>query len=310
MAFDAVILFFILGIILKLFNPSFVIPQGLSKALIIILLIAIGLKGGLALKENFSLTVVYQCFIVMIMGFLLPLLAYPVLRFFGRFSTVDAACMAAHYGSVSVATYAVAISYLGSQNILFEEYLVLLVVVLEVPAIVTGLLIVGKKSNLTGKQLIGETFGNASIILLIGALLIGFLSNDSINKTLPLFSELFTGILAIFLLEMGTVAATQLKSLRKNSVFVVSFAVFMPLVAAVIGAFIASTLLSLSQGGTMILITLAASASYIAVPAAMRVALPDANHGLSIAASLGITFPFNVIVGIPIYHSIATALTN
>ncbi len=306
MSLDAVILFFLFGFFLKLLKVDFTFPDGLSKSLMLILLLAIGLKGGVALQEHVSLSLLYHCLIIIIMGVVTPFIAYPILRYFGEFDTTNAASMAAHYGSVSVGTFAVAIGFLESQGIPYEEYFVLFVVVLEVPAIIVGLALAKSGPSLPKTEQLKEILLNPGIILLVGALLIGFLSNDSINKTFPLFKGLFGGVLALFLLEMGMIAASQMKNLNDNRSFIAAFGVFMPLVAGMIGALTGHHLMGMSTGGVLLVATLAASASYIAVPAAMRVALPQANHGLSIAASLGVTFPFNVLVGIPLYWLLAS----
>jgi hypothetical protein len=305
MSLDAVILFFLFGFFLQLLKVDFVFPEGLSKSLMLILLLAIGLKGGVALQQHISLSLLIDCLIIIMMGIITPLIAYPLLRYFGEFDKTNAACMAAHYGSVSVGTFAVAIGYLESQNIPYEEYFVLFVVMLEVPAIIVGLALAKSGSTLPSGEPLKEIFLNPGIILLVGALLIGFLSNESINKTFPLFKELFGGVLALFLLEMGMIAAAQMKKLNDNRAFIAAFGVFMPLVAGMIGALTGHYLMGMSTGGILLVATLSASASYIAVPAAMRVALPQADHGLSIAASLGVTFPFNVLVGIPLYWLLA-----
>jgi hypothetical protein len=250
-----------------------------------------------------------NCLIIVAMGVITPLIAYPILRYFGEFDVTNAACMAAHYGSVSVGTFAVALGFLESLSIPYEEYFVLFVVMLEIPAIIVGLALAKSGPSLPDRQQLREILLNPGIILMVGALVIGFLSNQSIYKTFPLFKELFGGILALFLLEMGMIAASQMRKLNEKRAFLAAFGVFMPLVAGMIGALTGHYLMGMSTGGVMLVATLAASASYIAVPAAMRVALPQADHGLSIAASLGVTFPFNVLVGIPLYWLFANHLT-
>ncbi len=310
MSFDIAILFFLLGFVLVLFKVEFEFPAGLGKTLMLILLLAIGLKGGMALKDHLSFELIYQSIIVLSIGFITPLFAFPVLRYFGNLNRMDAASLSAHYGSVSIGTFAVAVAFLEAQEIPYEAYFVLFLVLLEVPAIFIGLMLATKNKHTMSAKQLNEILLNPGIVLIVGAFLIGMLADRSIEKVLPLFQGLFGGVLALFLLDMGMVAAKQINNIKDNRAFLLSFGVFMPLVAGTFGSLIGHYLLHLSPGGVMLLATLAASSSYIAVPAAMRIALPNSNHGLSIAASLGVTFPFNVIVGIPLYWLLANALSN
>nr|HQU90240.1 sodium-dependent bicarbonate transport family permease [Denitromonas sp.] len=216
------------------------------------------------------------------------------------------ASIAAHYGSVSVGTYAVAVAYFGTREIFFEAHMPLLLVVLEVPAILVGIVLARGISNETRwGAVMHEVFLGKGIVLLLGGLLIGWIAGpEGVVSIKPLFFDLFKGILAIFLLEMGLITAAQIGSLRQYGLFLLGFGVLMPVFSAVIGA-VLGWALGLSVGGTAVLATLAASASYIAVPAAMRVSVPEANPTLSLTAALGITFPFNVLVGVPLYHAMA-----
>ena len=230
-------------------------------------------------------------------------MAYPVLRYLGKFSKADSASIAAHYGSVSVGTFAVAVAFMNTHEIDYEEHMALFVVLLEVPAILVGIVLAKGVSKQTKWSVVAhEVLLGKGVMLLMGGLAIGWLSGPSgIQSITPLFFDLFKGILALFLLEMGLITALQLSSLKRYGAFLVLFGILTPLGFAVIGTFIGSAL-GLSVGGTTILATLFASASYIAVPAAMRVSVPEANPTLSLTASLGITFPFNIILGIPIYY--------
>ncbi len=318
MLVDAVVLFFIFGMVIQFVKVDFSFPEQLSKSLMLVLLLAIGLKGGIALQEHASTTLIFQALIVVSIGIILPLFAFPLLQYFGGLDRSNSASIAAHYGSVSIGTFAVAISIIESQNINYEAYFPLFVVLLEIPAIAVGIYLARKQTSSKqsadekdGKsKLLHEVLFNPGIILMLGGLIIGFISDNSINKIAPLFMDLFNGVLALFLLEMGMIAANKVTSLQKDSLFIIAFSIFMPLLGAVIGSATAHYLLAMSTGGIVLLATLSASASYIAVPAAMRVALPDANHGMPIAMSLGITFPFNVLVGIPIYVVLAQWLSN
>lgn len=303
---DPIILFFLLGLFAGLSRSELRLPAAIYEFVSILLLLAIGLKGGIELAKQPFGNLLPQMLAVVIMGFFLPLVAFPVLRYAGRFKRADAASISAHYGSVSVGTYAVAAAYFATRQIAFEEHLPLLLVLLEVPAIVVGIVLARGLSRQTRWGTVAhEVFLGKSIVLLIGGLLIGWAAGpDGLTSIEPLFFDLFKGILALFLLEMGLISATQVGSLRQHGPFLLVFGVAMPLFSAVVGTGLGLAL-GLSIAGTAMLATMAASASYIAVPAAMRISVPEANPTLSLAVSLGITFPFNVLVGIPIYHALA-----
>ncbi|MBL4835858.1 MAG: sodium-dependent bicarbonate transport family permease [Pseudomonas sp.] len=305
MGFDPVVLFFVFGLIAGLVKSELKLPPGLYDTLSIILLLAIGLHGGVELAEQASPALLGQTLAVLALGVALPLFAFPLLRLL-RFPRVDAASIAAHYGSVSAATFAVVIAYLLARDIVFESYMPLFVAVLEVPAIIVGILLAKGVSRDTDWKALGhEVFLGKSIMLLLGGLLIGMLAGkEAIAPLAPLYTSMFKPVLAFFLLEMGLIASRHMGSLRTAGPRLVVFALVFPLFGAMAGALLGSVL-GLSVGGTTVLATLAASGSYIAVPAAMRLALPEANPALSLTASLGITFPFNILVGIPIYLSLA-----
>ena len=305
-AIDPIILFFLLGLIAGLLRSELRVPTAIYEFVTILLLLAIGLKGGIELAKQPFGSLLPQMLAVVAMGFVLPLVAFPVLRYAGRFKRADAASIAAHYGSVSVGTYAVAVAYFGTRQITFEEHMPLLLVLLEIPAILVGIVLArGLSRETRWSSVAHEVFLGKGIVLLIGGLLIGWAAGpDGLSSIKPLFFDLFKGILAIFLLEMGLITATQVGTLRQYGPFLLVFGVAMPLFSSLVGTGLGWAL-GLSVGGTAMLATLAASASYIAVPAAMRISVPEANPTLSLAASLGITFPFNVLVGIPIYHALA-----
>jgi uncharacterized protein len=306
---DPIILFFILGLGAALLRSELRLPSAIYEFLSILLLLSIGLKGGIELSKQPFGDLLPQILAVTAMGFLLPLVAFPVLRHIGRFKRADSASIAAHYGSVSVGTYAVAVAYLGNRQIYFEEHLPLLLVVLEVPAILVGIVLArGLSRQMRWGDVAHEVFLGKGIVLLIGGLLIGWIAGaEGLASIEPLFFDLFKGILALFLLEMGILTASQIGSLRKYGLFLLVFGIAMPLFSAVVGTAL-GWMLGLSVGGTAMLAILAASASYIAVPAAMRISVPEANPTLSLTAALGITFPFNVLVGIPLYYAFAVQL--
>jgi hypothetical protein len=298
---DIVVAFFILGAVAKLVRAEVQFPPSLYQSLTIFLLIAIGLKGGVALRDHADLSLAPQAVAVIMLGLALPLIAFPLLSRIGQLSREDAGSIAAHYGSVSVGTYAVAVAVLESRGIAYEAYFPLFVVLLEMPAIAVGLALARRAdAQIDRARLLHEMFLNQGVVLMSGALFIGYWAGPGVASIMPLFGDLFHGALALFLLEMGIVAASRLPDIRRVAPFISAFGVLMPLIGASLGGLLAYSV-GMSTGGVALLAVLGGSASYIAVPAVMRVALPGANHGLSIATSLAITFPFNVLVGIPLY---------
>jgi uncharacterized protein len=310
MQLDIVVTFFLLGAFAHLIRSEIQFPRSLYQTLTLFLLIAIGLKGGVALREHADFSLAPQALAVVMLGLALPLIAFPLLSRIGRFARDDASSIAAHYGSVSVGTYAVAVAVLESRNIPYEAYFPVFVVLLEMPAIAVGLALARRSDEAMDRgKLLHEIFCNQGVVLLSGALLIGYWAGSGTASVMPLFGDLFHGALALFLLEMGMVAASRLPDIRQLAPFMSAFGVLMPLAGATLGGLLGAAL-GFSTGGVALLAVLGGSASYIAVPAVMRNALPEANHGLSIAASLGITFPFNVLVGIPLYIAGAAWLTS
>lgn len=303
---DPIIWFFIFGVIAGISKSELRLPNQVYDFVSMILLLTIGLKGGIELANQPFATLLPQILTVISIGFILPLLVFPILRYIGKFNRADSASIAAHYGSVSVGTFAVAVAYMNARNIVFEEHMALFVVLLEIPAILVGIVIAkGVSKHTQWSKVAHEVILGKGVMLLIGGLIIGWLSGpEGVKSISPLFFDLFKGILALFLLEMGLITATQLGSLRKYGVFLFIFGIATPLAFGSIGA-IAGTLLGFTVGGTAILATLFASASYIAVPAAMRISVPEANPTLSLTASLGITFPFNILIGISVYYSLS-----
>ncbi len=306
MVLDPVVMFFIAGFAISLMKVNFKLPSAIYEFLSIMLLITIGLKGGIELSKQNIGDLIGGIGSVLAMGILLPLLAFPILYWVGKFSRVDASSIAAHYGSVSVGTYAVGLAFLETMNISYESHIPLYLVVLEIPAIVVGIILakgISKETN--WGEMAKEAFLAKSIVLLLVGLFIGWAAGDKLHLIFEgFFFAPFKGVLALFLLEMGIVAASQIGLLRQYGLFLLGFGIVFPVIAAGIGVMFAG-FMGLSLGGALLLMILAASASYIAVPAAVRIALPEANPGLSLTASLGITFPFNVIIGIPLYYKMA-----
>ncbi|MBD3273114.1 sodium-dependent bicarbonate transport family permease [Candidatus Dependentiae bacterium] len=302
--FDPVILFFLFGVTVGILPTKVRLPRQIYDFITILLLLSIGLKGGIEIAKQSIASLIPQMVVCLLMGFLLPFIIFPILRYLGRFSLVDSASIAAHYGSVSVGTFAVSISYLLSKGVYFEEHMALFLVLLESPAILAGILLASSRVKKTNwKEVFIEALLDKGVVLMFGGLLIGWLIGPvGVKPIEPLFFDMFKSILALFLFEMGLIASAQLGSLMQHGLFLIFFGVFMPIISSVIGTFV-GIILGFSLGGTVIFATLAASSSYIAVPAAMRVSVPEANPTLSLASSLGITFTFNVLIGIPIYYN-------
>jgi hypothetical protein len=303
MSIDPIIWFFLFGIVAGILRSELRMPSQVYDFISMLLLLTIGLKGGIELSKQSFAALLPQMSVVIAAGFILPLLAYPVLRYVGRFKRADSASIAAHYGSVSVGTFAVAVAYMNTKNIFYEEHMALFVVLLEIPAILVGIVLAqGLHKDMQWGSVTHEVLLGKGVMLLVGGLLIGWVSGPvGLQSVAPLFFDLFKGVLALFLLEMGLITALQLESLRKYGLFLVAFGIVVPIVFSLIGVGLGHAI-GLSVGGTAILATLLASCSYIAVPAAMRISVPEANPTLSLTASLGITFPFNILIGIPLYY--------
>lgn len=308
---DPVILFFLIGLIAGVMRSELRLPEAIYEILTIYLLLAIGLKGGVELATADLGTIIIPSLGAIMIGLIIPAIAYPILRVLGKFSRADAAAIAAHYGSVSAVTYAVVLTFLNKLGVNYEEYTTVLLVLLEIPAIAIGILIArlgARKGPVLYSRLMHEVFFGKSIYLLLSGLLAGFLLGPTgIESVQSVFLDPFKGALAFFLLEMGLVTSRRLSDLRRVGLFLILFGIGMPILSGGLGTLVGWGV-GLSVGGTTILATLAASASYIAAPAAMRIAVPEANPTLYLTASLGVTFPFNLVFGIPIYYWMATII--
>ncbi|MFN5881091.1 MAG: sodium-dependent bicarbonate transport family permease [Burkholderiales bacterium] len=305
---DPVVGFFLLGLVARLGRSDLRVPEALYEALSIYLLLAIGIKGGLQLAQQPLAEVWPVAAAAMVWSALIPLLLIPVLRIVVRLDGINAAAVAAHYGSVSVVTFAVAQGAVMARGWEPAPWLALLVALMEAPGIVVGVILARRALNETRGtqpqswgQVLHEVFFGKAIVLLTGGLLIGWVFGPKAFEPLdPLFSALFKGVLALFMLELGLVVAQRLPQLRRAGFRLVAFAIAAPLSLGLAGAWLAM-MLGLPIAGMVIFATLSASASYIAAPTALRMAVPQADPALSIGAALGVTFPFNVLVGIPIY---------
>jgi len=304
-----VVLAFLLGVIAAFIKSDLRFPEQVTSLLSTYLLFAIGLKGGLRLRESSVSELAWPVVITLILGVATPLVAFIVARAFVRLDTINAASLAAHYGSVSAVTFTAAESFARAAGTLEEGFLPALVAVLEIPGIVVALVIASRARQVRSmSSAIHEVLTGKSVVLLLGGLIIGTIANqEALTRVEPFFIGLFQGLLCLFLLDLGTLAGQRFNSIRRAGARLLVFATVLPIVFGVIGVFLAS-LVGMSEGGATVLAAMAASASYIAAPAAVRVGLPEADIGVSLGAALGVTFPFNLIIGIPLYSEIASAL--
>ncbi|MCA2977411.1 MAG: sodium-dependent bicarbonate transport family permease [Myxococcaceae bacterium] len=305
------VLAFALGAIAVLVKSDLRIPDGMYQGMSIYLLFAIGLRGGGELAETPLALVWRPALVTVLLGVATPLWVFAILRWVGRFKGVDAAALAAHYGSVSAVTFTTALLFLEAAGAKAEGFMPALVALLEMPAILVALLLgrraqtkVASSSVKLGEVVREVVVGKASLLLL-GGVAIGWLSGQhGVEQVAPLFLAPFKGVLVLFLLEMGMVAARRFQDFRKAGPFLIGFAVVMPVVHGALGVLLGQAA-GLSIGGATVMGTMAASASYIAAPIAVRTALPEANPGYYVTASLAVTFPFNLSLGLPLYFAIA-----
>ncbi|MCP5268351.1 MAG: sodium-dependent bicarbonate transport family permease [Zoogloeaceae bacterium] len=308
---DIVVLFFLFGLVAGLARSELKLPAALYDSLSVFLLLAIGLKGGQGLATAELGPLLPQLGAVILLGILQTLIAFGLLRSIVKLGRADAASTAAHYGSVSVATFAVGVNWLMTRSIEFEPQMAIFLAVMEIPAIMVGIVLARGIGRDTDWGLLAhEAFLGKGVTLLLGGMIIGWIAGpEGLAPIKGLFFDLFKGALALFLLEMGLIVSHQAGELRKRGFVIIAFGLLMPLLSALLGL-ACGLALDLSIGGLTLLATLAASASYIAVPAAMRLAVPEANPALSLSFVLGVTFPFNILAGIPFYHWLALQLTG
>jgi len=302
-----IILMFVLGICASLLRSDLRLPESIYNALAIYLLLAIGLKGGVELHKTPLLEFLWPSLVTLILGILTPITAYNILRRLGKFDRINASAIAAHYGSVSAVTFIVAVAFARMNGYEAEGFMPALVAILEVPAIVVALMIAYTRDKRAGswQDALHEVLAGRSIMLLAGGLIIGWIAGPAGFESIsPFFESGFQGALALFLLEMGIITARRLEGLKEVGVFLIIFGITVPLLHGIIAIFLGS-LAGLSLAGSAVLGAMVSSASYIAAPAAVRIALPEANPTLYLTASLGITFPFNITLGIPIYFAFA-----
>jgi hypothetical protein len=306
------LLAFCLGIAAQRIGSDLRLPEPVHQGLTIYLLLAIGLKGGVALSAYPFGAVVLPLAGSVALGAAIPLWCYPVLRRFGGFAPADAAAVAAHYGSVSAVTFVAGLAWLEGAGVAVEGFMPAVLAVMEAPGIAVAVLLgrraIGGEAGFGA--LAAEVFGGRSIVLLLGGLLIGVLAGErGYAPVAPFFASGFAGALTLFLLDMGVMAARRFGDLRRVGPFLVGFAIAAPLLNAVLGALVGHAA-GLGEGGIAMMTILAASASYIAAPAAVRLALPEANPAFALTAALAVTFPFNLALGLPLYAALARALAG
>lgn len=314
------LLFFFLGVLAVVVRSDLEIPAQIVKALSLYLLFAIGFKGGVALSESsIDAGVLFTLLAAVALSALIPVHTFFIMK--ARLPVADAAAIAATYGSVSAVTFVTAVGYLDAQGVAWSGYLVAAMALMESPAIVVGILMYSRFANrdaasggmFSWRQLFRESLFNGSVFLILGSMVIGWITGtEGMRQVEPLVKDLFLGLLCLFLLDMGIVAARRFRVAHSSPegraagqpLGVMSVAALgMPVLNALLGLAVAG-LLELSEGDALLFVVLVASGSYIAVPAAMRLALPEANPGTYLTMSLAITFPFNLLIGIPVYHAV------
>lgn len=315
------VLFFALGLAAALARSDLAIPEAVAKSIALYLMLAIGFKGGAGMAAHgLELRLVAAVVAGMVLSAAMPVVAFQILRRVSGLPVADAAAIAAHYGSISIVTFLAGVQALATAGIPHEGYMVAVAAAMESPAILVALWL----ARSGGAGAAGGTGGsgggldasarreillNGSIVVLLGSFAIGWITGtEGLKSIAPFIIDPFKGVLCLFLLDMGIVAGRGFREGRKSLTLpVVLFGIYMPLIGGAFGA-LAGVLVGLSAGGTALMITLAASASYIAVPAAMRLALPEARPSVYLPLSLGVTFPFNLAIGLPIYIWLATLI--
>lgn len=300
------ILFFALGLAAALVRSDLVVPEAVAKSLSIYLIMAIGFKGGVEMASSSLSVAALAIGAGIVLSFAIPFISFALLRATSKTDRTNAAAIAAHYGSISIVTFIAASDAGAALGLAAAGFMVAVAAAMEAPAIFSGLMLAGKQDGQSNKELVRDVAFNGSIVLLIGAFAIGWATGETGQQVVqPFFQDIFRGVLCLFLLDMGLVAGRGLvRQAGDIRLPVILHGLYMPLIGAALGL-IAAMLIGMEPGSGALLMTLSASASYIAVPAAMRLALPKAKPAISLTLSLGITFPFNLIFGIPLYYAVA-----
>lgn len=300
------LLFFILGIIAVQVKSDLEIPKNSSKFISLYLLFSIGFKGGQELAHSpLTMDIIWAVAFGVTIAIAIPFYTFFILK--RKLGIDNAGAIAAAYGSVSAVTFVTAVSFLELQKISFNGHMVAIMALMEAPAIIIGVLLISlytKDNNIKIPEIIRHSFTNGSVILILGSLVIGFLASDSQAQGIkPFTTDLFKGFLVIFLLDMGMTSGRKLSDFIKNGWFTMAFAIIVPLINGCVIALLSGYITS-EIGNRFIFAILAASASYIAVPAAMKIAVPNANPGLYLPMALAVTFPFNITIGFPLYYAV------
>ncbi|OYQ45524.1 MULTISPECIES: sodium-dependent bicarbonate transport family permease [Flavobacterium] len=305
------LLFFLLGIIAVKLKSDLEIPNNSSKFISLYLLFSIGFKGGQELAHShFTFEIIWAVIFGIVIASLIPIYSFFILK--RKFNIYDSGAIAAAYGSVSAVTFVTAATFLELQDKTFSGYMVAVMALMEAPAIIIGVVLIrlfaknGEKTEAGLLSLVKHSFTNGSVLLILGSLIIGLLASDQQAMGIkPFTTDLFKGFLAIFLLDMGITSGKKLNDFVKSGWFAVAFAVLIPLVNGCLVA-VLSSVVTQDVGNRFIFAVLAASASYIAVPAAMKIAVPKANPGLFLPMALAVTFPVNITIGMPLYLALAS----
>lgn len=301
------ILFFLLGALASLLRVDLSLPDCVLKFISMYLLLSIGFMGGVELCHACSFeTMLIPITIALVASIIIPLYSFFILR--TRFSVHDSAAIAASYGSVSAVTFIAAIDFLQRLAIPFDGFMTAMMALMESPAIIIGLFLASwfgdKQIKQSPRSLLEETILNSSVFLIIGSLIIGYVSgNNGLDAMKPFTKDIFKGMLCLFMLDMGGIAAKRLADIKGSGLFLLIFGIGMPLINGLLGIGLC-WLIGFNVGNTLLLAILLASASNIAVPAAMRLALPQANPSIYIPVALGITFPFTILIGLPLFFNI------
>ncbi len=315
---DPAILFFFFGLFAGAIRSNLEIPPAIAKFLSLFLLMAIGFKGGVSMATTgFTPAVAWALLAAIVLAFIVPAYAFGILR--TRLNAFDAAAIAATYGSVSAVTFITAAGFADRIGLAYGGHMAVALVLMESPAIIMAVLLANmvrsrnatasgvSGTNVSVGKVLHEAFTDGAHLLLLGSLLVGFITGDMGKKAMTPFTDLQKGILAFFLLDMGLLVAARARELRENRAFLATFGICVPLLNAALATGLAAAF-GLSLGDAFLLAVLAASASYIVVPAVVRYAIPEANASLYFGMSLVITFPFNIVVGIPLYHAALSRL--
>lgn len=306
------VLVFVLGFIAARFKSDIRIPDQVYQIISVYLLFGIGLKGGVSLTHSSATGLIKPIIATLVLGCIIPTLAFLFLRYVKSLNEIDRGAIAAHYGSTSLVTFTAALVFLDNSDVSYEGFATTLLTIMEIPGIVIGIFLATRhiSREVSWSESLKEIVLGKTVILLVGGLVVGAISGDAgYARVEPFFVGLLPGILALFLMHLGYLAGQRIHVIKETGFGLFIFALLFPILAGTLGVF-GGQLAGLSVGGATILGVLCASASYIAAPAAVGIALPEANPSLSITASLGVTFPFNLVIGIPLLHSIAKLLVG